>query len=760
MDPRRRFGRCVRRRLPRAGGDGPFAAQRVAELEAAPPRRRGWTLNRDVGERAVDGSPAQAGMDPPTMRSSSRCSRLPRAGGDGPPAPTPSGPSPAAPPRRRGWTPGRCLADDQRRGSPAQAGMDPSTSASPARRGWLPRAGGDGPAWADRHAAEAVAPPRRRGWTPAGGGGPRRSRGSPAQAGMDPPTTSPSLRAMRLPRAGGDGPALPTADRHVWRAPPRRRGWTRAESAKRDAATGSPAQAGMDPCGATCPGEPCRLPRAGGDGPRDPRRAHHHVPAPPRRRGWTLLAPLRGQPEDGSPAQAGMDRARASSSAAARRLPRAGGDGPIDPDGSVYVDSAPPRRRGWTPQFVEDALPHRGSPAQAGMDPVRCACRAARRRLPRAGGDGPSERNRSSASRSAPPRRRGWTQRRRHRVGEDLGSPAQAGMDPRPSRRWAACRGLPRAGGDGPTACRRVEEAAMAPPRRRGWTLRVGRLPEQCNGSPAQAGMDPGSAARRGPRRRLPRAGGDGPRPGGHSLRLQTAPPRRRGWTRVRSERTSPAMGSPAQAGMDLATPDAADLDPWLPRAGGDGPGEEHSPREEHVAPPRRRGWTRGAGLGHGDGGGSPAQAGMDPACKQSRRCRNRLPRAGGDGPIEASSTITHRPAPPRRRGWTHCVGRAALRDLGSPAQAGMDPPRPRAARAAPRLPRAGGDGPRTKRAGMAAERAPPRRRGWTRGSARVPDGGRGSPAQAGMDPRTGATSSATSRLPRAGGDGPYPSHR
>ncbi len=192
--------------------------------------------------------------------------------------------------------------------------------------------------------------------------------------------------------------------------------------------------------------------------------------APPRRRGWTERERWRGSGRQGSPAQAGMDRSSASLGSSPRRLPRAGGDGPCGRADGRRRCRAPPRRRGWTPRRDLRARLRRGSPAQAGMDPPPTRSSPPSARLPRAGGDGPGDGQHRHRGRVAPPRRRGWTRTHRGNGRRPGGSPAQAGMDPRRADHRRASRRLPRAGGDGPyTACRRVEEAA-APPRRRGWT--------------------------------------------------------------------------------------------------------------------------------------------------------------------------------------------------------------------------------------------------------------------------------------------------
>src|ERR1700730_14260545 len=75
----------------------------------------------------------------------------------------------------------------------------------------------------------------------------------------------------------------------------------------------------------------------------------------------------------------------------------------------------------------------------------------------------------------------------------------------------------------------------------------------------------------------------------------------------------------------------------------------------------------------------------------------------------------------------------------GSPARAGMDPTTDLSSARTPRLPRTRGDGPWTGGVSGLTTTAPPHARGWTRISMRTRQHARGSPARAGMDPRTSA---------------------
>ncbi len=466
---------------------------------------------------------------------------------------------------------------------------------------------------------------------------------------------------------------------------------------------------------------------------------------------------------------------------------------------------------------MHDILGIAGSPALAGMDPSWCARQTAREWLPRARGDGPRVSRISGTARGAPPRSRGWTHQRARRARRRRGSPALAGMDPiRASGPSGACR-LPRARGDGPGASSIRRGMTTAPPRSRGWTRLVEEVTHAVDGSPALAGMDPGSMRRQAAASDgSPALAGMDPRCPRSSTHRQ-APPRSRGWTPPRRQRCAWAAGSPALAGMDPRRRRRRHARARLPRARGDGPARTSSGLAFAMAPPRSRGWTqRGAVLrallawlprARGDGptrrrassrdAGSPALAGMDPVpLLPGLDSAAAPPRSRGWTRCGVALEPARR-APPRSRGWTRRRSRRPAVVAGSPALAGMDPrvaphvdallrlPRARGdgpaarasstpmyvgspalagmdpatavASAAPSgLPRARGDGPRRRPASRAVCWAPPRSRGWTPGWHDCELRARGSPALAGMDPHWRSRRSCWHRLPRARGDGPY----
>ncbi len=208
---------------------------------------RGWTPIRPLLLVLRAGCPAYAGMDPHQLRISAHGIRLPRVCGDGPlRAPRCGFPSRAAP-RMRGWTRSSPTRRPPPAGCPAYAGMDPGGSRRRSRSWRLPRVCGDGPAVFSAPDCNPSAAPRMRGWTPDAGGDPRRARGCPAYAGMDPSQRRIVVKAMRLPRVCGDGPhACPHKSMRPLAAP-RMRGWTHRLRRRPRRQAGCPAYAGMDP---------------------------------------------------------------------------------------------------------------------------------------------------------------------------------------------------------------------------------------------------------------------------------------------------------------------------------------------------------------------------------------------------------------------------------------------------------------------------------------------------------------------------------
>ncbi len=153
--------------------------------------------------------------------------------------------------------------------------------------------------------------------------------------------------------------------------------------------------------------------------------------------------------------------------------------------------------------------------------------------------------------------------------------------------------------------------------------------------------------------------------------------------------------------------------------------------------------------------GGSPAHAGMDPPRPRSSGRRPWLPRTRGDGPRRRHVWRGFPPAPPHTRGWTPKKLSVKLISNGSPAHAGMDPALNNVQAVSKGLPRTRGDGPTIILPDGSQSEAPPHTRGWTAWAQARANLDVGSPAHAGMDPCRLRRTSRRIRLPRTRGDGP-----
>ncbi len=277
-------------------------------------------------------------------------------------------------------------------------------------------------------------------------------------------------------------------------------------------------------------------------------------------------------------------------------------------------------------------------------------------------------------------------------------------------------------------------------------------------GSPAPAGIDPGRRRWFQETSRLPRSRGDRPRRPADRPARRRAPPLPRGSTLRAAAVKAGMVGSPAPAGIDPHTPDAARRCRRLPRSRGDRPADGEVDGVDAMAPPLPRGSTPDRTGGSVLPVGSPAPAGIDPTPVEGETALRRLPRSRGDRPGAADDTAAVQAAPPLPRGSTR--RRGALHSVchGSPAPAGIDPAGSGALRRSTRLPRSRGDRPPLRVFGIYAVQAPPLPRGSTPRQVRNPAGHPGSPAPAGIDPSAAAASRYSAGLPRSRGDRPLSS--
>ncbi len=237
-----------------------------------------------------------------------------------------------APPHPRGSTPDAPPSLNLDGGSPAPAGIDPMRVIPAPSISGLPRTRGDRPALDLDDHRQPEAPPHPRGSTPIevrrGAG----ARGSPAPAGIDPPSGQPADRLARLPRTRGDRPPEDQQSAEVATAPPHPRGSTLFDIDDRRGIVGSPAPAGIDPTLQRSCRPMLRLPRTRGDRPSSSTLSRTNCQAPPHPRGSTLRVKCSKQQRSGSPAPAGIDPVLQDENADRQRLPRTRGDRPARGD--------------------------------------------------------------------------------------------------------------------------------------------------------------------------------------------------------------------------------------------------------------------------------------------------------------------------------------------------------------------------------------------------------------------------------------------
>ena len=312
------------------------------------------------------------------------------------------------------------------------------------------------------------------------------------------------------------------------------------------------------------------------------------------------------------PAHAGMDQVTGAGAALSRRVPRACGDGPNSMTGHIAAITCSPRMRGWTAIHTHGSSSAAVFPAHAGMDRLRGRLRPAARRVPRACGDGPDMQAALGISLACSPRMRGWTDRQQRRLRPDRVFPAHAGMDRKRLRCPVRRLSVPRACGDGPPSVCTSARQQSCSPRMRGWTGSTGGLRGPRAVFPAHAGMDRPPRWPASERRSVPRACGDGPVAHLDQTNESECSPRMRGWTVLGCGLHLANWVFPAHAGMDRPRLGGRWRGARVPRACGDGPGAYRKPSGQVRCSPRMRGWTVLNPLDDPLLGVFPAHAGMD----------------------------------------------------------------------------------------------------------------------------------------------------
>ena len=202
----RTSARFPERRVPRACGDGPMLVASRFQASRCSPRMRGWPA--ELAPQAAGGEvfPAHAGMARPSGLLGRNGDRVPRACGDGPPASERPASNIMCSPRMRGWPGFGHRLRNLCRVFPAHAGMARRHLASAPRDRRVPRACGDGPPAESPSTPSPACSPRMRGWPGGAGQGGRGAGVFPAHAGMARHCGCCARRLERVPRACGDGP--------------------------------------------------------------------------------------------------------------------------------------------------------------------------------------------------------------------------------------------------------------------------------------------------------------------------------------------------------------------------------------------------------------------------------------------------------------------------------------------------------------------------------------------------------------------------
>lgn len=188
----------------------------------------------------------------------------------------------------------------------------------------------------------------------------------------------------------------------------------------------------------------------------------------PRVRGSTPVAAIDGDFSHGFPADAGIDPMPAPSTPAPKRFPCAHGDRPSEANALADVAEVSPCPRGSTLCHHPSNGQTSGFPVPAGIALPGLPYGRTPEWFPRARGDRPHHHDPRRRHDPAPPHLRGSTSRHVHPVRGSIGSPAGAGIDPGTHRGDPELGGFPRGCGDRPARVAMDERKIRFPPQPRG----------------------------------------------------------------------------------------------------------------------------------------------------------------------------------------------------------------------------------------------------------------------------------------------------
>ena len=275
-------------------------------------------------------------------------------------------------------------------------------------------------------------------------------------------------------------------------------------------------------------------------------------------------------------------------------------------------------------------------------------------------------------TRTAAPRKWGYTCQEQSLLQCQQGCPAQVGIHLSTTEYVRLCHGLPRASGDTPIHMLRLHPFLPAAPRKWGYTpgtLLDGRWGGGC---PAQVGIHLILSAIIQWELGLPRASGDTPCYCVIFTSSHWAAPRKWGYTLGQKKRKSSLPGCPAQVGIHPGWTAASNSLPRLPRASGDTPQAPEKEPPKHPAAPRKWGYTLENSDPNTPGDGCPAQVGIHLVALYRVGRGEWLPRASGDTPLRKPRLPATVMAAPRKWGYTPLLHFAVVPETGCPAQVGI----------------------------------------------------------------------------------------
>ncbi len=514
-------------------------------------------------------------------------------------------------------------------GSPPQARRRLGAGRADRDRGGLIPAGAGtttGPCLGHRR---RTAHPRRRGDDQATASSVAACVGSPPQArGRQVGHVAPGADVRLTP--AGAGRTVPGFRPCCCRkAHPRRRGENTPAKARTAAMNGSPPQARGELCNAPPRPRPRRLTPAGAGRTRPRCSSRRSTAAHPRRRGENEHVPRTLSPWRGSPPQARGERRPRHRGHGARRLTPAGAGETARRRRPWPSTTAHPRRRGENASFVGCRCPKSGSPPQARGELPFFVNQGYEVRLTPAGAGRTRWSPRSARRTTAHPRRRGENHGIHTDPTDVHGSPPQARGELRRMELLMPGVRLTPAGAGRTQPPTRSTAARTAHPRRRGENAAAVRWPATVSGSPPQARGELGiGRADRGSDRLTPAGAGRTCPPPTRST-PGTAHPRRRGENCPLGATQNASSGSPPQArgehrrpgvvrhGLRL-TPAGAGRTPARPRA-----------VWRAAAHPRRRGENRAGQTDRMSEYGSPPQARGERPRRSTPTAGQRLTPAG-----------------------------------------------------------------------------------------------------------------------------------